>query len=68
VLGEHQDAVVAGDLLRRVAEAPRVGRAAFTVGLLHAQQEREAADARARFKALWPGVAKSKHRRWVKIS
>ncbi len=68
VLGEHQDAVVAGDLLRRLAEAPRVGRAAFTLGVLHAQQEREAADARARFTALWPGVAKSKHRRWVKIA
>ena len=68
VLGEHQDAVVAGDLLRRLAEAPRVGRAAFTLGVLHAQQEREAADARARFIALWPGVAKSKHRRWVKIA
>jgi len=68
VLGEHQDAVVAGELLRRVVEAPRVGRAAFTLGVLHAQQQTEAADARARFTALWPGVAKSKHRRWVKIA
>jgi CHAD domain-containing protein len=68
VLGEHQDAVVASELLRQVAEAPRVGRAAFTLGVLHAQQQREAADARARFTALWPGVAKSKHRRWVKIA
>jgi CHAD domain-containing protein len=68
VLGEHQDAVVAGELLRRIADGPRVGRAAFTLGVLHAQQQREAADARARFVALWPGVAQSKHRRWVKIA
>jgi CHAD domain-containing protein len=68
VLGEHQDAVVAGELLQRVAQAPRVGRAAFTLGVLYAQQQREAADARARFLALWPGVAKSRHRRWVKIA
>jgi CHAD domain-containing protein len=68
VLGEHQDAVVAGELLRRVAQEPRVGRAAFTLGVLHAQQQREAADARARFLALWPGVAKPRHRRWVKIA
>jgi len=68
VLGEHQDAVVAGELLLRVAQAPRVGRAAFTLGVLHAQQQREAADARARFLALWPGVAKPRHRRWVKIA
>jgi CHAD domain-containing protein len=68
VLGEHQDAVVAGEVLRRIAEGPQVGRAAFTLGVMHAQQQSEAADARARFMALWPGVAQSRHRRWVKIA
>ncbi|MEP6760272.1 MAG: CYTH and CHAD domain-containing protein [Sporichthyaceae bacterium] len=68
VLGEHQDAVVAGELLQRIAQAPRIGRTAFTFGVLHAQQQEEAAAARARFLALWPGVAQPKHRRWVKIA
>jgi CHAD domain-containing protein/adenylate cyclase class IV len=68
VLGEHQDAVVAADLLRRIAQEPRIGRTAFTFGVLHAQQQREAAEARARFVALWPEVAQAKHRRWVTVA
>jgi len=68
VLGEHQDAVVAAELLHRVAQAPRIGRTAFTFGVLYAQQVREAAAARDRFVALWPGVARARHRRWAKIA
>ncbi len=49
VLGEHQDAVVTADLLRRLgADAGRTGENGFTFGLLLAQEHERAERSRAR--------------------
>ncbi len=48
ILGEHQDAVVAADLLRRLVAGTvdRPGENGFTYGLLYARELRRAADSR----------------------
>ncbi|MGH8971331.1 MAG: CHAD domain-containing protein [Actinomycetes bacterium] len=65
VLGEHQDTVVARALLHRAATEPRVGRAAFTFGVMYCQEEQAARSARSRFQQLWPKLARARHRRWI---
>ena len=65
LLGEHQDAVVASDVLYRLAVAPRAGSFAFTLGLLHARQEEAVARTRGEFPALWARANDSKHRKWL---
>jgi CHAD domain-containing protein len=64
ILGLHQDAVLAGAVLRRAAEQPRVGRAAFTFGVMHANEDAAAQRERERFRELWPDVARRRRRRW----
>jgi CHAD domain-containing protein len=64
VLGRHQDAVLASAVLRRAAVQPRVGRAAFTFGVMYAEEEAAAQRERERFRELWPEVARPRHRRW----
>ena len=66
LLGEHQDAVVAADVLRRLAVAPRSGSIAFTLGLLHARQQQVIARTRDDFPALWTGANDSRHRKWLR--
>lgn len=66
LLGEHQDAVVAADVLRRLAVAPRSGSIAFTLGLLHARQQQVIARTRDDFPALWSGANDSRHRKWLR--
>lgn len=66
-LGEHHDAVASTDRIRAAVTAPRPGRATFTYGLLHAAQTQAAESARRQFEALWPDVARPKHRRWVDV-
>lgn len=65
VLGEHQDAVVAQAVLRRLATAPRAGTVGFTLGILHARQQRAAEVSRQAFESLWPQVAHPRPRRWL---
>jgi hypothetical protein len=52
-------------VLRRAALEPRVGRAAFTYGVLHGREEQAAARARAEFHEMWPRLSRRKHRRWA---
>ncbi len=62
-LGEHQDAAVAAEVLRDIAQSPDVdGRAGFALGLLHAEQEQRELLARMRFLKIWPDVRRV-HRR-----
>lgn len=66
LLGEHQDAVLAADVLRRFAVAPRSGSTAFTLGLLHAHQQQVIARTRDDFPALWAGANDLRHRKWLR--
>ena len=66
VLGEHQDAVVAVQELRALAQRPRLGVGpAFTLGVLAARQQEAAAAARGAFADVWADVRRSRHRRWL---
>ncbi len=61
ILGEHQDSVVACDVLRDFAIAAdgRANESAFTFGVLAGLERAYGADARRRFDVLWsPAVAK----------
>nr|WP_276512212.1 CYTH and CHAD domain-containing protein [Cryobacterium roopkundense] len=55
ILGEHQDSVIARDLLlhRSAVEAYLHGENTFTYGRLHAKEEATGADAEARFRRAW---------------
>jgi len=54
ILGDHQDSVVARQLLlRSAAEAHRRGEDGFTYGRLHAIEQRAATDAEERFRRGW---------------
>jgi CHAD domain-containing protein len=54
VLGEHHDAIVAGDYLLRLADEARTeGRDAFTLGVLRARLEAEAATHEQAFERAW---------------
>jgi inorganic triphosphatase YgiF len=66
LLGEHQDAVIASDTVRRLAGGRRVtGTTGFVFGLLH-EAERAAADAtRHEFVAVWPDVSHVSRRTWL---
>ncbi len=57
VLGEHQDACVAQDVLREMAATASIdGRTGFALGLLHEHEFEEELHARLEFERLWPGV------------
>jgi inorganic triphosphatase YgiF len=66
LLGEHQDAVIASDTVRRLAGGRRVtGTTGFVFGLLH-EAERAAADAtRHEFVKVWPDVSHVSRRSWL---
>jgi CHAD domain-containing protein len=65
LLGAHQDAVLARQVLRGLATAPRTGAAAFTFGVLYAGETERIAAARARFPAAWRRAAAPAHRKWL---
>jgi len=65
ILGEHQDAVVAAALLRRLASAPGGRAATFTLGLLCARQLDAAKRARCEFAGKWPKVSQPALRQWL---
>lgn len=67
VLGDHHDAIASAGRIRDAVGAPRPGRAPFTFGVLHAAETQAAESARLQFEALWPDVARPKHRRWVDV-
>jgi CHAD domain-containing protein len=57
VLGEHQDSVVARDLLRQLAVQVHLdGGNAFSFGRLHALEQQRGADTRQEFTELWPSI------------
>jgi CHAD domain-containing protein len=66
LLGEHQDAVIASDVLRRMATSTRAGSGAFTLGLLYARQQDVIARTRDAFPAVWAEAGKPKHRKWLR--
>jgi len=66
LLGEHQDAVVAGEVLHRLAVGPRSGSFAFTLGMLYAGQEATLARTRKEFPTLWARANDSEYRKWLR--
>jgi CHAD domain-containing protein len=66
LLGDHQDAVVAADALRRMAATPGSGSYAFTLGLLFAQQTAVIERTRHDFPILWSRASDPRHRKWLR--
>lgn len=70
ILGEHQDAHVAGELLRDLAgeEDGRAvsGAVGFTYGILYAVQRRASQQAREQFYGVWTEVSRRRYHRWLK--
>jgi CHAD domain-containing protein len=64
VLGEHNDACVAGERLRGLGERTDA-TGAWAAGLLGGLELARAADCRARFKPLWTEASAARHWRWV---
>lgn len=57
ILGEHQDACVAQDVLRELAASSTIdGRTGFALGLLHEHEFEEELHNRLEFERIWPGV------------
>ena len=57
VLGEHQDACVAQDVIREIANTPDVdGETGFALGLLHEHEFEEELHNRLQFLEVWPDV------------
>ncbi len=66
VLGEHQDAVVAGQWLRdHVPTGPDATRAAFVAGLLAAQEDAAAQASRDEWPPVWKRAKRRRLRRWM---
>jgi len=65
VLGDHNDACVAMNRLRLLANDASTN-AAWGAGVLGGLQLEQAADCRARFAAAWPGAIRKKRWRWVR--
>jgi inorganic triphosphatase YgiF len=61
LLGEHQDAVIAGRTARELAAGRRVtGTTGFVLGLLHAAERDAVTASRKQFRKVWPAVRKAK--------
>ncbi|GGT08601.1 CYTH and CHAD domain-containing protein [Streptomyces chromofuscus] len=57
LLGEHQDSVMCRQALRELAEqAHAAGENAFTYGVLHAREERRAAEVEEELPGVWKGM------------
>jgi CHAD domain-containing protein len=66
VLGEHQDAVVAGQWLREhVPTGPHAARTAFVAGLLAAQEDAAAQASRGEWQKVWKRARRRRLRRWM---
>ncbi|TKV59202.1 CYTH and CHAD domain-containing protein [Nakamurella flava] len=67
VLGEHQDSVVARQVLRDMAARFFLdGENTFSIGRLHAREQYLARDMEERFPQVWSAVSHKKLRRWLK--
>jgi len=66
ILGAHQDAVVAAELLKELAdEAEASSEPEFGLGVLYAHQQQQAADRSAEVPAAYSRARKRKIRRWL---
>jgi len=65
LLGEHQDAAIAADLVRQLSTTARGSRAPFALGVLYAQQRAAVAQTRQEFVDIWPRVAHPGWRTWM---
>jgi len=65
ILGEHHDAVVAGEFIAEVAALPRIGASGFGLGLLFAREQECARAATRQFAEIWPDVIRAKRRRFL---
>jgi hypothetical protein len=67
VLGDHHDAVLARQAARDLGiGAHLAGENAFTYGLLHELEVRQAERHRADARHVWRRAARAKHRRWMR--
>lgn len=67
LLGCHQDAAVAAQAAAALAATKGVGGdGGYALGLLHEAQRAEVRETRREFKRIWPTVAKSRRRRWLR--
>jgi CHAD domain-containing protein len=65
LLGEHQDAAIAAELVLRLSTTARGTRAPFALGALYFQQRLRVAEARREFVETWPRVSHSAWRTWM---
>ena len=65
LLGEHQDAAIAADLVQRLAGKTRGARTPFALGVLYAQQRSRVDQTRREFVDTWPRVAHPGWRTWM---
>jgi CHAD domain-containing protein len=65
LLGEHQDAAIAADLLRQLAQSSRGARTPFALGVLYAQQRERVASTRREFVEAWPRISSAQWRTWM---
>ena len=65
LLGEHQDAAIAADLVQQLSATARGARATFALGVLYAQQRTAVAQTRQEFVDIWPRVAHPGWRTWM---
>jgi CHAD domain-containing protein len=66
-LGEHQDSVVAREVLRELgAAAGAAGENGFTFGLLHGVEHGRGDAARREFDAVWAQSRRRRDRRWLR--
>lgn len=66
LLGDHHDAVIAAQTLRRFAGTRNLtGRAGFALGRLHDVERAHAADLLVQFERTWPEVSRKRYRAWL---
>jgi len=66
LLGDHHDAVIAADTLRRFAGTRGIsGRAGFALGRLHDVERAHAAELLVQFERTWPEVSRKRYRAWL---
>jgi CHAD domain-containing protein len=66
VIGEQHDTVLARQAARDLGvSAHLAGENAFTYGLLHERESRQAAELRARARGVWKKASRSRYRKWM---
>jgi len=65
VLGDHQDAVVASEWLRRAAAVAPDGEQSFAAGLLAAKERAAIREGREAWRAVWDDVDRKRVRGWL---